>query len=747
MKYSLASSIILSFLTSLVSIAQTEYAFLRNDSPQVIVDGEVLDSPWAGGINAAQFSRIDLDFDGDKDIFIFDRSGDRIITFLNEDNQSGSIAYKHSYDFNDNFPELSEWCLLRDLNCDGKSDLITKAPNSMKVYFNTGNAIDGLQFELFTDLLYAEYNYSGVPFDAPVYTVTIDIPAIDDIDGDGDLDIITFSEIASTLYYYENFAIDEGEGNNDCSTPVYKLSNRCYGSVNEASEDNTLFIGEDHICDFNVLNPRSGIHTGGTLLTLDTNEDGFKEVVIADVSFNNLKMLINGPSEQGPDSVIAVIPDFPASLQSTQAVEMKVFPSAFYEDIDNDGVNDLIVSTNNPDQSEDDESMWLYLNNGSSDAPDFSFIQSDFLQDEMIEVGRGSYPVLEDYNMDGLPDLFLANEKYFESGPLPPSRIALYENTGSSEAPEFTLISDNYLELDQYSLLSMYPSFLDLDGDGDKDMLIGDQGGKLHFFRNDAGPGQTFDFILDTPNYQDTFGDVIDIGQFATPQPFDLDNDGKTDLLIGEKNGNINYYRNVGTDIPSFELIEDTIGDVVATNFLGVNGFSVPYFFRDDQDFIHLFLGTETGVVNHYLVDEQNLEGSFTLLDEELGQIREGYRSALALGDLNNDGFPDLLYGQGGGGLAHYSGIDPGTAVGEESLLESITVYPNPARDNIRIENNRLEGLVEIRIIDITGRTAYTGQISDASQDISLQGLSEGLYVLWLTDGEKVYSAKLLIEK
>lgn len=724
-----------------VLYAQPDYDFERYDDIPVYNDGQLLANAWAGGLNSPQLSRIDVNLDGAMDLFFFDRSSNRILVFVNQDPSPGSINYKHTTEYNQLFPEMSGWCLLRDFNCDGKMDIFTKAPNSMKVYENTSTEEDGLEFTLRTDLLNAIYDYSGVPFTAPVYSVTVDIPAIDDIDGDGDLDILTFSEIAATLYFYKNYAVELG----NCDSLAFELVNRCYGFVSEASEDNSLFLGPDHVCDFNVVEPRSGnLHTGGTLLTLDTNQDGYKEVVIADVSFNTQKLLINGPSVQGPDSIYAEVSDFPSTVLDTEPIDLLAFPASYYEDINNDGIKDLIACPNNPNQAEDDESVWLYLNYGEDDLPDFEMIQHNFLQDQMIEVGRGAYPVFVDYNADGLQDLFLSNEKYYEEGPQPPSRISLYENTGTMTDPEYTLIDDNYLNLDELSLLSMYPSFLDLDGDEDLDLLIGDQGGKLHFFRNDAGPDEVFDFTLDTPNYADVNNDPIDVGQFATPQPFDLDNDGKLDLLIGEKNGNINYYRNVGADVAQFELTEDTIGDVIASNYLGINGFSVPYFFRNEEGETRLLLGTEKGIVNYYGNIDDNLEGSFEMIEESFSEIREGDRSAVSFFDLDNDGYRDLIYGQTGGGLAFYKGKEVIINVSELSPETVYNIYPNPTSSILNIEGAGLNGTVGIRVLDIQGRQVQMENLRGPRMSLDMTELSNGIYIIELSDNSGIQSFKVI---
>ena len=76
----------------------------------------------------------------------------------------------------------------------------------------------------------------------------------------------------------------------------------------------------------------------------------------------------------------------------------------------------------------------------------------------------------------------------------------------------------------------LYPAFGDMDGDGDKDMILGTDDGKLQYFNNASGAGNPSNFQLAVPHYMS-----IDIGGVSTPQIIDLNRDGLLDLVIGEK--------------------------------------------------------------------------------------------------------------------------------------------------------------------------------------------------------------------
>jgi hypothetical protein len=63
---------------------------------------------------------IDLNGDGKKDLFVFDRQGGVVLTFLQT---SAGLAYAPQYETM--FPELSDWVKLIDYNCDGKLDIFS----------------------------------------------------------------------------------------------------------------------------------------------------------------------------------------------------------------------------------------------------------------------------------------------------------------------------------------------------------------------------------------------------------------------------------------------------------------------------------------------------------------------------------------------------------------------------------------------------------------------------------------------
>ncbi len=139
--------------------------------------------------------------------------------------------------------------------------------------------------------------------------------------------------------------------------------------------------------------------------------------------------------------VISSASDFPA----ISPINFLIFPAPYYEDVDFDGVKDLIATPNIYSKTylstDLQHSNWVYKNTGTNTQPNFTFSKTDLLQDQMIEVGDNAVPAFADYDGDGDLDLFISEY----TSAVTASTIYLYENTGTVSQPSFKLLNSNYL--------------------------------------------------------------------------------------------------------------------------------------------------------------------------------------------------------------------------------------------------------------------------------------------------------------
>lgn len=717
--------------------------FKWNDSIVVKLESGVVANPWAGGLNFVQPSTIDLDLDGKKDLFVFDRSGNTIRTFLNKGN-AGTINYKYAPYYERLFPKIYEWVLLVDFNCDGKEDIFCYSSKGagFDVYKNISTPSTGLQFlKIVTQQLSAYYP------DAPVsttcgpvkrcnlYVSPVDIPAFSDIDNDGDVDVITFDIVyGSNMQYHKNMSMEK-YGN--CDSLEFQVANFCWGYATEHPLNNNYKLFDT--CINNVVNPQISTpnevsrqrHSGSCELCMDLDGDGDKEFIAGDISYNNLTMLTNGGSPTNA-SFTKIDTLFPSNNGNTLPVDLTIFPCGFYLDVDGDGINDFVASPNITNSCENFNSIVYYKNNGANNFPVFQHKQNNLLQDQMIDLGEGAYPVFFDYNHDGLQDLFIGNYGYYNPT-LFESRIALFKNTGTPTSPEFELVTRDYSNIGAGQLLGMAPTFGDMDGDGDADLIVGDYAGNLYYYTNTAAPNAEPQYVLAKPLLKNSGNRVIDVGDFAAPQIIDVDNDGKNDLLIGARNGKITYYHNSGSaTVAVLDSVTNFWGsvNVAKTGFFQI--YAQPFLFRD-KGITKLLVGSQDGYLHLYDNIDNNLNGKFNLADSTYENIYQGTRSAPCVADINNDGYLDLVVGNYQGGVTFYKGVatDPmGIDINDHLIRFNFELFPNPSKENITVQINNQQGKTYVmEIYTILGQFLSSHTILYNTLTLDTQNLKDGVYL------------------
>ncbi len=209
-------------------------------------------------------------------------------------------------------------------------------------------------------------------------------------------------------------------------------------------------------------------------------------------------------------------------------------------DLDGDGDLDLVVG------SLIDEGISYFKNVGSAEAPDFQ-LQADadnpFL---LIGADPDLFPcfAFSDLDSDGDMDLAIVTDG---------GGLRYYANTGSASSPVF---SEQAGDDNPFSVLesAMYgsPTFGDLDGDGDQDLIIGSfLGGALHYLENTGTAGAP---VFEIREGADSPVDGLSVHvfpslpvSFGQPTLADLDQDGDLDLVVGYYLGGFQYFENTGT--------------------------------------------------------------------------------------------------------------------------------------------------------------------------------------------------------
>jgi hypothetical protein len=739
-----------SFLISISGICQP-FDFRKADIPKFLNgSGDTLKNAFVGGLELPQFSTIDLNNDGIKDLFVFDKMGAKVLTFINK-GTTGQVSYNYAPEYEELFPKLHNWALLVDYNYDGKEDIFTSGFGGIKIYKNTSGTT--LSFTLITDLLLDQVGIN-------VYTSPDAIPAITDVDNDGDIDVLAFGVLGGWVEYTRNLSKDLGYSQDSL---IYQSVDQCWGSFEELASTHNANLGLNCRSSKYYKTNSTGMHSGSTLLSLDMDNDGDKDLIHGSITFNELIYLKNGKTEfsWSIDSMIEVDTIFP---RNTRQASVSSFPAAFYVDVNNDGKRDLIVAPNDRDISKNINQVYYYKNTGTDLSPIFVFQQDNFLQDQMVDAGSGIAPAFFDYDLDGDNDLFAGTHGNFEYTLNYKDRILLYKNVGSATVPVYQLTDTNYLSLAGLNMSGITPSFGDLNKDGKKDLVFGDINGQVHYYQNQGGTPNTFTFV----NLLTDSTGVIDVGSFSAPHITDIDRDGKQDLLIGELEGNFNYYRNTGTASPVLTLVSATFGNanvkdsVVQYNYDPNNGqvidsfyvyessgFSTPFVTDLDNDGDYeLLSGSNSGRIHCYTNVETNLSGTFDRNDKLFYDVMSatttskyfGARTRVAVENLNPANKPDILIGNFRGGFNVYLQKDSITNVlVKEPAAIQFSVYPNPARENIYIVSTPAANDINVRIYNTLGQLLITAEHA-GSQTVDISSLKDGMYILEISTGKNIRS-------
>ena len=272
-----------------------------------------------------------------------------------------------------------------------------------------------------------------------------------------------------------------------------------------------------------------------------------------------------------------------------------------------------------------------YENVSEGDSIQFSFITKCFAGIVLDSIYSGRLdPAFVDIDDDGDFDLFSSCAK---------GLVHFWENQGTPQVAEFIHITDSLEYIDE--LGRAHIDFTDIDNDGDYDMFIGDNIGRLNYYEN-VGTPDTFDFEGVT-----SYFDSIDVGDKAAPCFVDIDADGDDDLFIGEEYGKIWYYRNDSDSTTlNFTYITNyydsiDVSDYASPDFIDIDG---------DNDF-DLFIGRDVllsnvpspGDIFYYENIGTSQSASWSLVTRNYFAIQLGWASGNHGTDIDADSDYDMF--------------------------------------------------------------------------------------------------------
>ncbi len=498
--------------------------------------------------NAACVAAGDLDGDGDIDVVSASPDDDKVAWYENKTIHGSALFETQSPEVTNNASGVNA-VYAADIDGDGDQDILSSSEGDDKIawYENTDGAGSfGSQQVISTSADRARSVYAA------------------DIDGDGDLDVLSASYSDDKIAWYAN---TNGAGTFG-SEQVISTSADVAWCVHAADLDKdgdvdviSASTGDNKIAWYENTN---GLGTFGAQQVISTSATNARSVYAADIDQDGDMDIVSASS--GDDKIAWYENTDGAGSFGSQQVISTTADSAYSvvaADIDKDGDMDVISASTG-----DDKIAWYENTDG---AGTFGAPQNISLT---ADSAYAVYAADADADADGDVDVFSASSL--------DGKVAWYENQGGS------WVSDN-ITMSGAAPMTIYAA--DLDGDGDIDVVSGYYNtGEIVWYENRGGQ-----FALATEN--------------VTPQ---MITNGETAEFLKITTTHEGRAGDSALALTSFELYFDSGDDTMPLTSAEANALIENLYIYYDNDTDGLFDGTERLVTT---VDTLALTGGSTAVE------------------------------------------------------------------------------------------------------------------------------------
>jgi len=555
---------------------------------------------------------------------------------------------------------LSSKLAFADIDSDGDKDIFVGQKNGEIAYFENQGDRKTPNFVLITQQYKAVFEIRKQGRKSKIRNV-IDVgersaPALVDIDNDGDFDLFIGSD-EGRIWFFEN------EGNN--LIPVFKLITAKYEGVEVGRGSIPLFAdvnlkrkfdllvgtvegkvwlfyneGTRKKANFHSLQPTKiiefGLETHASPGLFDWDDDGDLDLLVGQKN-GTLSLYLNQGTIFSPNWVF--------SERNFQLIDIGGESTPYFVDIDGDNDDDMVIGSANP-------TVFLYENRMRGDVRSLWNLSTNLFRfHKLVLKGHRASIAAGDLDNDKDLDLIVG-----EAG----GNLNYYENVGTQKEPDWTLRTEELIYIT--GVENSAPTLGDIDGDGDLDILVGEKKGQISLILNQGSPESPSWILKDQAYFR------IDVGSNSVPRLIDIDSDGDLDLLIGNFAGRIIQYLNKGNKTePVFAVESARFGSAkVARNAVPA------FFDWSLDKNVDMILGNEEGKIQLMVSPGKQVEAnSIWAINEKAFFTFDVYSGSHPLvGDLNGDGNMDLLIGNNFGDFLLF--INGGMQATEKGAIISV---------------------------------------------------------------------------
>ncbi len=417
-----------------------------------------------------------------------------------------------------------------------------------------------------------------------------------------------------------------------------------------------------------AANPFDGVDVGSNAVPVFVNidNDGDVDAFVGNGS-GHLLFFQNDGTANSP-----MLNEVSGAGNPFDGVDVGANAAPFFVDIDNDSDLDAFVGENN-------RMINFYRNNGTIGTPNFIEITGSGNPFYGERIGADASVSFKDFDKDGDFDAFVGSQL---------GMIQYYRNKGNATTPNFKLTTGTAnpfdgIDVGRNAALITTPCFADIDGDGDKDIFIGNLDGTINYFRNEADFNCTTNNLF-TAKTNNPFG-LTNLGEKPKVSFIDIDKDGDLDLFAGNEDGTIKFFRNKGTaGDPTF--IEITGGSNPFSSVDVGNEAAITFGDIDKDGDLDAFIGAADGRVHFFRNTGTTASPTFISISgggNPFNGVDVGANAVPKLVDIDDDGDLDAFIGEKQGKLLYFK--NNGTA--NSPNFDQITGANNPF-NGIDLEEN-----------------------------------------------------------